>query len=128
MTMQGGTELGVAATQSVETNPAAAVCLFRSLADPARLVILRHLALGEHRVVDLTAHLGLAQSTTSAHLACLRDCGLVSSRTVGRASVYSLAVGAELMELLGAAERLLAVTGDAVTLCPTSGYHTEVIA
>lgn len=94
--------------------------LFRSLADPARLTILRHLALGEHRVVDLTAHLGLAQSTTSAHLACLRDCGLVSSRTVGRASVYSLAVGSELMALLSAAERLLAATGDAVTLCPTN--------
>ena len=99
----------------------AAVCLFRSLGDPARLNILRHLALGEHRVVDLMSHLGLAQSTTSAHLACLRDCGLVSSRTVGRASVYSLAVQPELLDLLAAAERLLAVTGDAVTLCPTYG-------
>ena len=75
----------------------AAVYLFRGLADPARLAIVRHLTLGEHRVVDLTAHLGLAQSTTSAHLACLRDCGLVSSRTVGRASVFSLAVDEELM-------------------------------
>ena len=73
-------------------------------------------------MVDLTAHLGLAQSTTSAHLACLRDCGLISSRTVGRSSVYSLAVSAELMDLLSAAERLLAATGDAVTLCTTSGY------
>lgn len=103
-----------------ESGSAAAVYLFRSLADPARLTILRHLALGEHRVVDLTAHLGLAQSTTSAHLACLRDCGLVSSRTVGRASVYSLAVPQELMGLLASAERLLAVTGDAVTLCPAN--------
>lgn len=103
-----------------ESGPAAAVDLFRSLADPARLTILRHLTLGEHRVVDLTAHLGLAQSTTSAHLLCLRDCGLVSSRTVGRASMYSLAVPTELLGLLSAAERLLAVTGDAVTLCPTN--------
>ena len=103
-----------------ESGTMAAVDLFRSLADPARLTILRHLALGEHRVVDLTAHLGLAQSTTSAHLLCLRDCGLVSARTVGRASVYSLAVPAELMGLLAAAERLLAVTGDAVTLCPAN--------
>ena len=108
------------ADRSAEGDPRAAVDLFRSLADPARLTILRHLALGAHRVVDLTAHLGLAQSTTSAHLACLRDCGLVSARTVGRASLYSLAVGPELMALLGAAERLLAVTGDAVTLCPTN--------
>jgi DNA-binding transcriptional ArsR family regulator len=119
-----GEQLGTAADGSAEVSPAAAVCLFRSLADPARLAILRHLALGEHRVVDLTAHLGLAQSTTSAHLACLRDCGLISSRTVGRSSMYSLAVSAELMDLLGAAERLLAATGDAVTLCPTSGYDT----
>ena len=106
-----------------EAEPTAAVCLFRSLADPARLAILRHLALGAHRVVDLTAHLGLAQSTTSAHLACLRDCGLLSVRTVGRASVYSLAVPAELMGLLAAAERVLAATGDAVALCPSSGTH-----
>lgn len=104
----------------VEADVAPAVALFRSLAEPARLTILRHLTLGEHRVVDLTAHLGLAQSTTSAHLACLRDCGLVSVRTVGRSSVYALAVDAELMDVLAAAERLLAATGDAVTLCPTN--------
>ena len=99
----------------------AAASLFRALGDPARLAILRHLALGEHRVVDLTAHLGLAQSTVSGHLACLRDCGLVESRAEGRASVYSL-TRPELLELLGAAERVLAATGDAVVLCPaTSG-------
>ena len=115
-------DLVSSADSAVEADSSAAVCLFRSLADPARIAILRHLARGEHRVVELTAHLGLAQSTTSAHLACLRDCGLVSARAVGRSSVYSLAVREELMDLLGAAERLLAVTGDAVTLCPTSGF------
>jgi DNA-binding transcriptional ArsR family regulator len=99
----------------------AAACLFRGLSDPARVAILSHLALGEHRVVDLTAHLGLAQSTVSAHLACLRDCGLVQSRPQGRASIYSLSAEPELMALLAAAERLLAATGDAVVLCPTVG-------
>ena len=58
----------------------------------------------------------------------MRDCGLVSSRTVGRASVYSLAVSKELMDLLSAAERLLAVTGDAVTLCPTHGHQHAPVA
>ncbi len=110
--------------ETLEADVSAGVALFRSLADPARLAILQHLTLGEHRVVDLTAHLGLAQSTTSAHLACLRDCGLVSVRTVGRSSVYSLAVEAELMGVLGAAERLLAATGDAVALCRTNGTGT----
>ncbi|SDU92739.1 DNA-binding transcriptional regulator, ArsR family [Microlunatus sagamiharensis] len=101
-----------------EAVPETAVLLFRSLAEPTRLLILRHLMLGEHRVVDLTAHLGLAQSTVSAHLACLRDCGLVASRPVGRSSVFALTVPDELLDLLGAAERLLAATGDAVTLGP----------
>jgi len=98
----------------------AAVYLFRSLADPTRLAIVQHLALGEHKVVELTQHLGLAQSTVSAHLACLRDCGLVTLRPVGRASMYSLA-RPELMDLFAATERLLAATGSAVTLCPING-------
>ncbi len=102
------------------TDVSAAVYLFRSLADPTRLAIVRHLALGEHRVVDLTAHLGLAQSTVSGHLACLRDCGLVTARANGRASWYTLS-RPELLDLLGSAERLLEATGDAVALCPTSG-------
>ena len=108
---------------AVQDDVTAAVCLFRGLADPARLTILRHLALGEHRVVDLTAHLGLAQSTVSGHLACLRDCGLVSARAEGRASLYSLA-RPELLDLLAAAERLLEAMGDAVTLCPVFGQDT----
>ena len=93
--------------------------LFRSLGDPTRLSILRHLALGEHRVVDLTAHLGLAQSTVSGHLACLRGCGLVSLRAQGRASLWSLA-RPELLDLLSVTERLLEATGRAVALCPVS--------
>lgn len=105
-----------------ETGPLEpAAGLFHSLSDPSRLTILRHLALGEHRVVELTEHLGLAQSTVSRHLACLKDCGMVTSRPQGRASVFSLTHQAALMDLLSTAERLLALTGDAVTLCPTYG-------
>lgn len=118
-------ELAAAAASAAESDSSAAVCLFRSLADPTRLRILLHLALGEHRVVQLTEHVGLAQSTTSTHLACLRDCGLVQVRTVGRSSVYSLAVATELMDLLSAAERVLAATGDAVTLCPRIDHTGE---
>lgn len=103
----------------------AAACLFHGFSDPSRLAIVRHLALGEHRVVDLTRHLGLAQSTVSKHLACLRDCGLVDSRPEGRASMWSLNHSETVVELLAAAERLLAATGDAVTLCPTYGNTHE---
>ena len=77
--------------------------------------------------MDLTAHLGLAQSTVSKHLACLRDCGLVAARPVGRATVYSLNHEEALMDVWKAAERLLSATGDAVTLCPNHGtqVHSE---
>src|ERR671916_460194 len=104
---------------------ATAACVFRSLGDTTRLVILRHLALGEHRVVELTAHLGLAQSTVSAHLACLRDCGLVTSRPHGRASMFALAHDVELLRVLAAAEQLLAATGDAVVLCPRNREQVD---
>jgi DNA-binding transcriptional ArsR family regulator len=97
-----------------------AVALFRSLADPARLAIVQRLAHGEARVVDLTRSLGLAQSTVSKHLACLRDCGLIDFRTEGRQSFYSL-TRPELLDLLRSAELLLAETGDAVALCPVYG-------
>ncbi|ADU49159.1 ArsR/SmtB family transcription factor [Intrasporangium calvum] len=106
----------------------AAACLFHGFSDPSRLAILRHLALGEHRVIDLTAHLGLAQSTVSKHLACLKDCGLVSSRPEGRASVYSLNHSESLLDLLASAERLLELTGDAVTLCPRYGLTSTETA
>ncbi|WP_036920868.1 ArsR/SmtB family transcription factor [Propionicicella superfundia] len=91
--------------------------LFDALSDSTRLAILQHLSAGPHRVRDLVGHLGFAQSTVSAHLACLRECGLVESRTEGRASWFSLASPDLLARLLGAAEDLLAATGGRVTLC-----------
>lgn len=100
---------------------ASAAALFHGFSDPTRLAIVQHLTLGEHRVVDLTAHVGLAQSTVSQHLACLKDCGLVASRPQGRASMYSLAQPEAVLGLLAAAERLLGLTGDGVALCPTYG-------
>ncbi len=97
-----------------------AVALFHSLSDATRLAIVRRLACGEARVADLMAGLELAQSTVSAHVACLRDCGLVVGRPQGRQVFYSLA-RPELMDLLASAETLLAATGNAVALCPNYG-------
>ncbi|WP_203337296.1 ArsR/SmtB family transcription factor [Nocardioides limicola] len=99
----------------------AAACLFRGMSDPSRVAILQQLLLGEHNVVELTTHLGLAQSTVSKHLACLRDCGLVDSRPLGRSSVFSVTHPAAVQQVFAAAEGLLAATGDAVVLCATYG-------
>jgi ArsR family transcriptional regulator, cadmium/lead-responsive transcriptional repressor len=101
----------------------AAVALFRSLGDATRLAIVHELAGGERRIVDLTRAVGLAQSTVSAHVACLRDCGLVTGRPVGRQMLYRLA-RPELLTVLAAAEQVLAATGNAVALCPVYGDGT----
>jgi len=108
---------------------APAAALFHSLSDASRLAVLQHLTHGEHRVRDLTEHIGLAQSTVSAHLACLKDCGLVDSRPKGRASMFFLTTAPELLAVLAAAERLLDATGHAVELCPTYGLgRTSTLA
>lgn len=77
--------------------------MFHALADPTRLLILDHLLTGEHKVKELTEHLGLAQSTVSAHLACLRENSLVTVRAQGRSSLYSRSENAQLPVILGQA-------------------------
>ena len=75
-------------------------------------------------MVDLTGELGMAQSTVSKHLACLRDCGLIDYRVEGRQSFYTL-TRPELLDLLRSTEQLLAATGEAVTLCPVYGTSAD---
>lgn len=84
----------------------AVAATFRALCDPGRLVIVHALADGELRVTDLVQRVGLAQSTTSAHLAVLREAGLVAPRAAGRATYYRLTTPA-LLSLLDRAEELL---------------------
>jgi ArsR family transcriptional regulator, cadmium/lead-responsive transcriptional repressor len=93
----------------------------RALADPIRCRLLLALCDAPAHPSDLAERLGVSRTRLSNHLACLRDCGLVDSRPVGRASMFSLTTRDELSELLGAAEGLLALTGDAVDLCPVYG-------
>lgn len=101
-----------------------AAALFHGLSDVTRLAIVLRLSKGEARVVDLVAELGFAQSTVSAHVGCLRECGLVDGRPEGRQVFYSLS-HPELLDLLGAAETLLAATGSTVALCPSYGTNAK---
>jgi len=123
--MKSGFQTAATMRDLEPTELSAAACMFRGLGDPARLAILRHLAVGELRVKDLTVHVGLAQSTVSAHLACLRDCGLVTFRAQGRATLWSLTASREILAVLAAAETLLTATGNAVALCPTYGEEAN---
>ena len=98
----------------------ALAALFHGLSDVTRLAIVHRLASSEARVADLVDDLGLAQSTVSAHVACLKECGLVEGRPAGRQVFYRMAVP-ELMHLLGNAETILETTDQAVLDCPIFG-------
>ena len=58
--------------------------LFRGFADPSRLSIMETLRDGEMTVTEIVETTGLGQSNISNHLACLRDCGLVTAEQEGR--------------------------------------------
>ena len=98
----------------------AVATLFRGFADPTRLAIVLTLVGGEHRVTDLVDRLGCSQANVSAHIACLKECGLVVGQADGRSVFYRIDRD-EVVALLRAAESLLAATGRAVGLCDNYG-------
>jgi ArsR family transcriptional regulator, cadmium/lead-responsive transcriptional repressor len=80
--------------------------LFRGLADPARLSILRRLVDGGPQTVsELVVACRQRQPSVSKHLACLHGCGLATRERRGRQIIYT-ALAPEVPPLLDAAERL----------------------
>ena len=104
---------------SAEPDVSVGARLFHGFSDPTRLAILRRLMAGEMRVTDLLRELGGSQANVSAHIACLKGCGLVVDRPAGRQVFYRIS-GPEVVDLLRSAERLLATHGRQIELCP--GY------
>ena len=90
--------------------------LFRGLSDPSRLSVLQNLRAGEQSVSQLVEFTGLTQPNVSAHLACLRECGLVVSRQEGRSVFYTLA-DERMEEVLALAEDILARTAERIFEC-----------
>ena len=72
-----------------------AVTVFRLLADPTRLRLLRVLAHDRFNVTELTGILGLAQSGVSRHLGLLKDAGLVEEDREAGFVYYRLAHDAD---------------------------------
>ncbi len=90
--------------------------LFRGFSDPSRLSVLKSLRGGERSVSQLVGGTGLSQPNVSAHLSCLRDCGLVVSRQEGRSVYYSLA-DERLEEIFMLAEDILTRIVDRIYDC-----------
>ena len=79
---------------------------FAAVGDPVRLRLLRYLLDDEHCVAECTAHVGLAQSGVSKHLAKLIDAGLVNRRPAGRRSYHRVADPVTVRRMLQVAEQL----------------------
>ena len=112
----------VVTTTTVDADLAlAAGRLFRVLADPTRLRLLRRLAEGEASVSELVAALGNPpQSRISNHLACLRWCEVVTSEKVGRTVIYRLA-DPRVLSLLDLACDVAAPHSDRLASCTRIG-------
>lgn len=96
---------------------ATAAKLFCGFSDPTRLAIISTLAGGEQRVSDIVTALNGSQGNISGHLKCLRECGLVTDRRAGREVYYRIAHD-EVIDVVRSAQRLLALTGEHIDLCP----------
>lgn len=98
--------------------------LAKAVSDPNRLRTLKILESGELCVCQITAVLGLATPTVSAHLAVLRRAGLIEQRRDGRWIHYRLARPAK-----GSAEaRLLALAIDALAGAPQTAVDQDTLA
>lgn len=79
---------------------------FKGLADASRLMILRALLKKPRTVSGLVEETGLSQPNTSAHLACLLDCGIVQKEKKGREAFYRIGMK-ETAHLLKDAEKIV---------------------
>jgi ArsR family transcriptional regulator, virulence genes transcriptional regulator len=86
----------------MQASAAGATALLKALANPHRLIILCHLAMGEKSVGELEELLGMRQPHLSQHLARLRRDELVVTRRDSRTIHYRLgsAAAAKVIRLL----------------------------
>lgn len=75
----------------LQANAVRAAKFLKSMANPARLMVLCQLSIGESSVGELERIVGISQSGLSQHLAVLRREGIVKTRRVGQTILYSLA-------------------------------------
>ncbi len=90
--------------------------LFRGFSDSSRLAILRALLDGPHTVGEIVEMTGLSQPNTSNHLACLRDCGLVTTEPDGRFVYYALS-DKRIAQLLRLTDEILAEVAKGIYEC-----------
>src|SRR3990170_2812451 len=91
--------------------------LFRGLADPSRLAVLEALRDGPRCVSAVVTATRLSQPNASGHLACLRECGLVTRERRGKFVYYAIADKA-VVKVLEETDTVLDRVAPGVARCP----------
>lgn len=90
------------------------------LSNKARLTILELLKSNEMTVNEIVRKTNISQSSISQHLACLKGCGLVSSRQEGKYVYYQIK-SYQILELLRLIDSVVVETKDDIETCE---HHT----
>ena len=98
------------------SDPEVVARFFHGLADPTRVQILQFLLDGPKTAGEIVGHVGRYQPSVSSHLTCLRFCGFVEARRVGRTVVYEL-VDPQTRRLLEMGERYLVKNAERIMAC-----------
>lgn len=80
--------------------------IFKALAHPTRIQIIKLLRDGEMCVCDILPKIDSEQSNTSQHLTVLKSQGIVDSRKEGSRVIYSVK-NKEVFEMLDLAEKII---------------------
>ncbi|MFA5109345.1 MAG: metalloregulator ArsR/SmtB family transcription factor [Patescibacteria group bacterium] len=80
--------------------------LFKGFADQSRLLILATISDGPKTVTEIVDKTKLSQPNTSAHLACLLECGLIKKERKGREIFYE-ASSKDVSEIISYARKIL---------------------
>lgn len=80
--------------------------VFKALAHPTRLQIIKLLNDGELCVCDILPNLDSEQSNTSQHLTVLKNQGIVDSRKDGSKVIYAIK-NVEVFEMIELAEKII---------------------
>ena len=98
------------------SDPEVVARFFHGLADPTRVQILQFLLDGPKTAGQIVRHVRRYQASVSSHLTCLRFCGFVEARRVGRNVVYEL-VDPRTRRLLAMGERYLETNAERIMAC-----------
>jgi len=90
--------------------------LFKGFADKSRLLILETISDGPKTVTEIVEETKLSQPNTSAHLACLLDCGLVKNKKKRREVFYQVSMK-EIGVMLNTARKILSKHSKEINKC-----------